>query len=84
MADTLDLGSSAERRGGSNPLLPMLDENACGNSSVVERFLAKEEVASSNLVSRFYISVIHVFVRKFRTVRFLLNCSIASPKGAET
>ncbi len=52
MADTLDLGSSAARRRGSTPLLPIF-RMICGSSSVVERFLAKEEVASSNLVSRF-------------------------------
>ena len=53
-AATLVLGTSAERRRGSNPLLPIVP--VCGNSSVVEHFLAKEGVASSNLVSRFVCS----------------------------
>ena len=55
MADTLVLGTSAARRRGSTPLLPIKCRSGCvcGNSSVVEHFLAKEGVASSNLVSRF-------------------------------
>ena len=52
MADTLVLGTSAERRRGSTPLLPMAVSIVCGSSSVVERYLAKVDVASSSLVSR--------------------------------
>ena len=39
---------------GSSPVIPAIV--ICGNSSVVERHLAKVKVASSNLVSR---SIIH-------------------------
>ena len=40
------------RRGGSTPFIRTTLLIQCGNSSVVERNLAKVEVASSNLVSR--------------------------------
>ena len=48
MADALDLGSSANRRGSSN----LFARTICGSSSVVECHLAKVDVASSNLVYR--------------------------------
>ncbi len=47
LADTLDLGSSASRRGGSSP-----STRTCGSSSVVEHHLAKVGVAGSNPVFR--------------------------------
>ena len=58
MADALDLGSSASRRGGSSPFArtsspaAASQAGACGSSSVVECHLAKVDVASSNLVYR--------------------------------
>ena len=58
LADTLDLGSSAARRGGSTPftriiiLYCQINFCTCGSSSVVEHHLAKVGVASSNLVFR--------------------------------
>ena len=53
LADALDLGSSAFGVGVRLPSsAPLFDYNLCGNSSAVERNLAKVEVASSNLVSR--------------------------------
>ena len=51
LADALDLGSSAERRGGSTPFI-CTKNSFCGSGSVVERHLAKVNVASSNLVFR--------------------------------
>ena len=51
LADALDLGSSAERRGGSTPFI-CTKNSLCGSGSVVERHLAKVNVASSNLVFR--------------------------------
>ena len=51
--DTLVLGTSAARRRGSTPLLPIPVRYPRGSSSVVERYLAKVDVASSSLVSRF-------------------------------
>ena len=53
MADTLVLGASAARRRGSTPLSPIITQKSCGSSSVVERYLAKVDVAGSNPVSRF-------------------------------
>ena len=57
MADTLDLGSSALRREGSSPFSRRTRNSAagwalCGNSSVVERHLAKVDVAGPTPVSR--------------------------------
>ena len=52
LADALDLGSSAFGVGVRLPSSAPLFTILCGNSSVVERNLAKVEVASSNLVSR--------------------------------
>ena len=49
LADTLDLGSSAVRRGGSTPFTRTLIR---GSSSVVEHHLAKVGVAGSNPVFR--------------------------------
>ena len=49
LADALDLGSSALRRGGSSPSTRII----CGSSSVVEHHLAKVGVAGSNPVFRF-------------------------------
>ena len=39
---------------GSSPIVPTINSTmtVCGNGSVVERYLAKVNVASSNLVSR--------------------------------
>ena len=61
LADALDLGSSAARRGGSTPFTRTINFITvrikisyafCGSSSVVEHHLAKVGVASSNLVFR--------------------------------
>ena len=58
LADALDLGSSAYGVGvrlpSSAPYKVHIKKynTICGNSSAVERDLAKVEVASSNLVSR--------------------------------
>jgi hypothetical protein len=53
LADALDLGSSAARRGGSTPFTRII----CGSSSVVEYNLAKVGVAGSNPVFRsFFLS----------------------------
>ena len=62
LADALDLGSSAARRGGSTPFTRTIlisytvrvkiSYAFCGSSSVVEHHLAKVGVASSNLVFR--------------------------------
>lgn len=49
LADALDLGSSAFGRGGSTPFTRTI---FCGSSSVVERHLAKVEVAGSTPVFR--------------------------------
>ncbi len=49
LVDTPDLGSGAVRCGGSSPSARTKN---CGNSSVVEHFLAKEGVAGSSPVSR--------------------------------
>jgi hypothetical protein len=50
LADALDLGSSAVRRGGSTPFTRTI--YICGSSSVVEHHLAKVGVAGSNPVFR--------------------------------
>ena len=50
LADALDLGSSAVRRGGSTPFTRTII--VCGSSSVVEYHLAKVGVAGSNPVFR--------------------------------
>lgn len=55
-ADTLDLGSSAS---GMRVQVPPLAGRLCGNSSVVERHLAKVEVAGSIPVSRFFSALLH-------------------------
>ena len=52
MVDTLVLGTSANGLGVQVPSCPPKMSNACGSSSVVERYLAKVDVASSSLVSR--------------------------------
>ena len=53
MADALDLGSSAARRGGSTPFTrTIIKYSICGSSSVVEHHLAKVGVAGSNPVFR--------------------------------
>ena len=53
LADALDLGSSAARRGGSTPFTrTIFSFHTSGSSSVVEHHLAKVGVASSNLVFR--------------------------------
>ena len=55
LADTLDLGSSAARRGGSTPFTRIgniLLQFISGSSSVVEHHLAKVGVAGSNPVFR--------------------------------
>ena len=53
LADALDLGSSAFGVGVRLPSsAPVYFNLMSGNSSAVERDLAKVEVASSNLVSR--------------------------------
>ncbi len=49
LADALDLGSSASRRGGSSPSTRTI---LCGSGSVVEHRLAKARVAGSNPVFR--------------------------------
>ena len=51
LADALDLGSSAARRGGSTPFTRIF-KVFCGSSSVVEHHLAKVGVAGSNPVFR--------------------------------
>jgi hypothetical protein len=51
LADALDLGSSAARRGGSTPFTRTIFLY-CGSSSVVEHHLAKVGVAGSNPVFR--------------------------------
>ena len=51
LADALDLGSSALRRGGSTPFTRTIF-TSCGSSSVVEHHLAKVGVAGSNPVFR--------------------------------
>ena len=51
LADALDLGSSAARRGGSTPFTRTI-HFICGSSSVVEHHLAKVGVAGSNPVFR--------------------------------
>ena len=61
LADALDLGSSASRRGGSTPFtrtilkLSYTNSIVSGSSSVVEHHLAKVGVAGSNPVFRFQI-----------------------------
>ena len=53
LADALDLGSSAARRGGSTPFTrTIINFIFCGSSSVVEYHLAKVGVAGSNPVFR--------------------------------
>ena len=53
LADALDLGSSAARRGGSTPFTRInLNFHIRGSSSVVEHHLAKVGVAGSNPVFR--------------------------------
>ncbi len=53
LADTLDLGSSAARRGGSTPFTRIIKNSSfSGSSSVVEHHLAKVGVAGSNPVFR--------------------------------
>jgi hypothetical protein len=53
LADALDLGSSAARRGGSTPFTRIIFIFIlCGSSSVVEHHLAKVGVAGSNPVFR--------------------------------
>ena len=57
LADALDLGSSAARRGGSTPFTRIIFVRKktavyCGSSSVVEHHLAKVGVAGSNPVFR--------------------------------
>ena len=51
---------------GSNPITSTNKnsvDNICGNSSVVERHLAKVNVAGSNLVSRSNIRTVFIFYR---------------------
>ena len=52
LADALDLGSNANRRGSSSLFARTNVIFLCGSSSVVECHLAKVDVASSNLVYR--------------------------------
>ena len=56
LADALDLGSSAARRGGSTPFtrisIKIKHDTKRGSSSVVEHHLAKVGVAGSNPVFR--------------------------------
>ena len=54
LADALDLGSSAARRGGSTPFTRTNNKHQFkrGSSSVVEHHLAKVGVAGSNPVFR--------------------------------
>ena len=54
LADALDLGSSAARRGGSTPFTRIVNYYSLsrGSSSVVEHHLAKVGVAGSNPVFR--------------------------------
>ena len=56
LVDTMVLGTIAVRCGGSSPFprkdFKVLEQCFCGNSSGVERLLAKEKVAGSNPVSR--------------------------------
>ena len=57
LADTLDLGSSAARRGGSTPFTRIIKNSSfSGSSSVVEHHLAKVGVAGSNPVFRSMIA----------------------------
>ena len=62
LADALDLGSSASRRGGSTPFtrtilkLSYTNSIVSGSSSVVEHHLAKVGVAGSNPVFRSSLS----------------------------
>jgi hypothetical protein len=52
LADEHDLGSCAARRESSSLSFPTNNVNLSGSGSVVEHLLAKEKVASSNLVFR--------------------------------
>ena len=72
LADALDLGSSALRRGGSTPFTRI-----CGSSSVVEHHLAKVGVAGSNPVFR---SIIHsAGVAELADAQDLKSCGERSP-----
>ena len=83
LADALDLGSSAARRGGSTPftrtnglfnILPDFLKTtyiSCGSSSVVEHHLAKVGVAGSNPVFR---SMICAGVAELADAQDLKSC----------
>ena len=70
LADALDLGSSAARRGGSTPFT-RIQFHKCGSSSVVEHHLAKVGVAGSNPVFR---SSIYAGVAELADAQDLKSC----------
>ena len=60
---------------GSNPITSTIKNSAdkiCGNSSVVERHLAKVNVAGSNLVSRSNIRTVFIFLSQMGQARTAL------------
>ena len=59
LADALDLGSSVNDMGVR--VSSSAPKQICGSGSVVERHLAKVNVASSNLVSRSKIDILSAF-----------------------
>ena len=72
LADALDLGSSALRRGGSTPFTRI-----CGSSSVVEHHLAKVGVAGSNPVFRSINNI--AGVAELADAQDLKSCGERSP-----
>ena len=71
LADALDLGSSALRRGGSTPFTRI-----CRSSSAVEYDLAKVGVAGSNPV---FCSIIFAGVAELADAQDLKSCGERSP-----
>ena len=71
LADALDLGSSALRRGGSTPFTRI-----CRSSSAVEYNLAKVGVAGSNPV---FCSIIFAGVAELADAQDLKSCGERSP-----
>ena len=73
LADALDLGSSALRRGGSTPFTRTSKRKKCGSSSVVEHHLAKVGVAGSNPVFRSNYTI-HAGVVELADTQDLKSC----------
>ena len=74
-----------QRVTGSSPVVPTIFLSyGCGNGSVVERCLAKANVASSNLVSRSIFFAIRHYSQAVRPRSAKPLCPGSNPGGAST